>query len=250
MSRLFGRRRTAEGRDCNVERRTLKSRTPDMFFRATFSAHWYPGQVDHRNIESIVAQDLIERATQLSGQWYVEEFRTAHDCLNAELGRERDSQDGYFHGLTATVQLFLDAETQQIAQQQRYDRARVSRLRYLRDSLYSDPELILLDYLDRHPEKVPEVDIKAFQKLARSLRAGGQWWYPLLDALERLSSGTDPVCGEITAMTALLRAFKDAAPELIDKHGLQGLMTALLGDAMAGPDTEASARVSTSPPLH
>ncbi|MGW4807224.1 hypothetical protein [Kitasatospora sp. NPDC004272] len=220
MKRLFGRRRTRGRFTCVVERRPLRSRTPELFFRATFSAEWGPGTEDHRNIESLVARDLLERATPLSELWSVDEVRPAHDWLNAELGRGYDSSDGYYRGLTSKVQLFLDADTREAALQRRQDRARVQRLMYLRDALYSDPELLLLDYLERHPDELGTVDIRPFQQLARSVRTGNEWWYPALDALARLSSASDPVCGDATAMKALLKAFKEAAPELIDVYGL------------------------------
>ncbi|MGC0318962.1 hypothetical protein [Kitasatospora acidiphila] len=165
----------------------------------------------------------------------MEEIRAAEDCLNADLGQEFDYAGGYLNRLTATVQLYLDVDTRRAAEQARDDRARISRLRYLRTQLYSDPELLLLEYLDRHPDQLTTVAIQPFQQLARSLRVGGKWWYPLLDALEKLSSNTDPVCGEVTAMTALLKAFREAAPELIDRHSLNGLADALR-DGLAGPD--------------
>ncbi|MFE7529097.1 hypothetical protein ACFU7Y_25765 [Kitasatospora sp. NPDC057542] len=199
----------------------LGSLTPDLRFTATFSAEWWSGQDEHRNVESVVARDLLERAVKLSERWSVDEVRPAQDQLNAELGREYDSAHGYYRGLVATVQLFVDDDTAEVARQWRRDRARVQRMRYLKSILYSDPELLLLDHLERYPEDLGTVDVKPFQQLARTVRTGNASWYPLLDALARLSSASNPVCGDVTAMKAILKAVKEAAPELIELHGLR-----------------------------
>ncbi|MFI7099412.1 hypothetical protein ACIBK8_08645 [Streptomyces sp. NPDC050161] len=214
-----------------TEPRSLRSGTPGICFTAVFSARWSLGGSDHHTPEALVIDALVRLAGSITGNWEALDVRGAEDALNAALGRTGPIPDLPGSALSARVRLSLSAQARCDAEQYREDRDRVARLRYLKRHLYSDPEMVLLDHLERHPQDVKTVDIKDFQRLSRSLRVGGQWWYPLLDCLETLTAEAPTRHGDLLAMKLLLRAFKDTIPELIEKHDLQGLADLLLEDS-------------------
>ncbi|MFG2178488.1 hypothetical protein ACGFLS_07185 [Streptomyces abikoensis] len=196
-----------------------------------FTAGWTPGRTVHYAPEAVVITELVRRATAVTELWEAVELKGAEDAVNADLGRPTSLPGMPGSTLWGHVQLTLSAQARSDAEQYRVDRARVARLRYLKEHLYSDPEMLLLDHLDRHPQDIGTVDIATFQRLSRSLRVGGQWWYPLLDCLEALSSELPIRHGDRYAMKLLLKAFKDTLPELIDRHGLRELADEVLGES-------------------
>ncbi|WP_369354803.1 hypothetical protein [Streptomyces sp. cg2] len=214
-----------------TEPRTLRSGTPGVCFMAVFSARWSLGGRDHHTPEALVINELVRLAGSVTENWEALDMRSAEDALNAALGRSAPIPGLPGSALSAQVRLTLSAQARCDAEQYREDRNRVARLRYLKRNLYSDPEMVLLDYLERHPQDVKTVDIKDFQRLSRSLRVGGQWWYPLLECLETLTAEAPARHGDLLAMKLLLRAFKHTLPELIEKHDLQGLIDLLLDDS-------------------
>lgn len=229
--RLRFRRRPAYTELTFTEPRSLRSGTPGVRFTAVFTARWSLGGGDHRTPEALVINELVRLAGSLTEHWEALDVRGAEDALNAALGRPAPLPGLPGSELSARVRLTLGARARVEAERHREDRNRVARLRYLRKHLYSDPELVLLDHLERRPQDVTTVDIKDFQRLSRSLRVGGQWWYPLLDCLETLTAEAPGRHGDVLAMRLLLRAFKDTLPELIEQHDLQRLADLLTDDS-------------------
>jgi hypothetical protein len=75
--------------------------------------------------------------------------------------------------------------------------------------------MLLLDYIDGNPGKLAELpDLADFQRLALKISGGDRWWSQVLDVLERLSSEVSDEKGNLWAMTVLLGALKEAAPDL------------------------------------
>ncbi|MFD7662707.1 hypothetical protein [Streptomyces sp. NPDC059788] len=214
-----------------TEPRSLRSGTPGVCFTAVFSAQWSLGGEEHHTPEALVINELVRLAGSITEDWEALDARGAEDALNAALGRAAPIPDLPGSKLSARVRLTLSAQARCDAEQYRADRNRVARLRYLKSQLYSDPEMVLLDHLERHPQDVTTVDIKDYQRLSRSLRVGGQWWYPLLDCLETLTAEAPTRHGDLLAMKLLLRAFKDTIPELIEKNDLQELVDLLLKES-------------------
>ncbi|MEV5136711.1 hypothetical protein AB0K71_15195 [Streptomyces syringium] len=213
-----------------TEPRSLRSGTPGICFTATFSARWVPGGTGHHTPEAVVITELVRLAASITGNWEATDVRGAEDALNAVLGHPVPIPGIADSELSARARLTLSARARADAEQYREDRARVARLRYLKEHLYSDPEMVLLDHLERHPQDLRTADIKDFQRLSRSLRVGGQWWYPLLDCLETLSAELPDRHGDRLAMKLLLRAFKDTLPELIDRYQLREVVDQLLDE--------------------
>lgn len=219
-----------------VEPRTLSSATKDIPFKAVFSARWIlPGEADHYTPESVVITELMRISTPVTECWDALDSRGAEDALNATLSRPRPIHGLPDSELSARAQLTLSAQARADAEQYHEDRSRVARLRYLKEQLYSDPEMVLLEHLERRPDDIQSLDIKDFQRLSRSLRVGGSWWYPLLNCLEALSKELPKQHGDIIAMKLLLKAFKDTLPDLIDRHGLRDLADQLLKDSEPSP---------------
>ncbi|GEB53615.1 MULTISPECIES: hypothetical protein [Streptomyces] len=217
----WGRARRAEARwyECDFpEPRQLRSAVPGIPFDACFRASWQPGPEHHRNPEAAVADDLLRRAAEITSTCRPLNVAAAQDAVNAALGRPGTDRGACCSRLTATFQLSLSDRARAAAEQSEEDRQHVSRLRFLRRQLHSDPELLLLDHLDRHPDAVKEVDLRDFQRVARAVRSGSTTWYPLLDCLEQLSEriGDD----DFYAMKVLLKTFRETVPQLVQEHGL------------------------------
>ncbi|WP_143098988.1 hypothetical protein [Streptomyces sp. yr375] len=198
-------------------------------------------EADHYTPESMVITELVRMATSVTECWDALDSKGAEDALNSALGRPRPIHSLPDSELSARVQLTLSSQARADAEQYHEDRTRLARLRYLKEQLYSDPEMVLLDRLEQRPGDIETLDIKDFQRLSRSLRVGGTWWYPLLDCLEALSKELPRQHGDLIAMKLLLKAFKDTLPELIDRHGLQDLADQLLPGPELSPDSKKAA---------
>ncbi|MGW9426660.1 hypothetical protein ACWHA1_01735 [Streptomyces decoyicus] len=217
------------------EPRKLRSNTPGISFTAVFTARWEINTSDHYTAQSLAINQLVHLATSITKEWEATNSRGAEDAVNATLGFPVPITGMPKSKLSGRVSLSIGAQELTVAEQQRQDKARVARLRYLKEQLYSDPEMLLLEYLDQHPEALtlPSTDIRVFQRLSRSMRVGGEWWYPLLDCLEKISADLPEQRGDLYAMRLLLKAFKDAVPNLVDKHGLRAQIEGLLQE---GPE--------------
>ncbi|GAB2723183.1 hypothetical protein [Kitasatospora kifunensis] len=218
------------------EPRPLRSQEAGIKFSAVFSASWLPGAAPHRDLDALVITDLVRRAEDFTCHWAPEDALSAQDAVNAALGRPARIPEADICSLTAQVRIHLTEEAAAEMRGRRADRARVARLRFLKYHLHSDPELLLLDHLERHPQDVLTVDVMRFQRLSRSLRTGGAEWYPLLDCLEKLCSKDSPHHNDIYAMKMLLRALRETVPELIDHHGLGGKVELLLNSPTVESD--------------
>lgn len=93
--------------------------------------------------------------------------------------------------------------------------AQVERLRFLKRELYSDPSMLLLDYLDKNPSRLTDPpDLARFQHLALKVSNGERWWCWVLDVLDKLSSEVSDKDGNLWVMNVLVRALKQGAPDL------------------------------------
>jgi hypothetical protein len=198
------------------EVRLLESRTPGVPFRMNGSVRWMSGKASHPRLEALVRDVTTSRAQAIAVRRYADDVYGAEDAINADLGSGNVEDTLYYSGLTAIVALDVpDQEDMANSRNYRDSLARVERLRFLKDQLYSDPSMLLLDYIDRNPGKLDEVpDLAGFQRLALKISGGERWWCQVLDVLERLSSEVSDERGNLWAMTLLLGALKEAAPDL------------------------------------
>ncbi|MDH6136226.1 hypothetical protein P3T37_005645 [Kitasatospora sp. MAA4] len=236
----FRFRREPERMRCDYpEHRRLPSNLSTATFVAIFSASWQPSRsaVPYEGQKAAIALGLREIAKGATGLWAPEDVAPAQDAANAALGVPVDRPELGVRGLTGTVRLWLTEEAAAAARQHRADHARVARLRFLKAHLYNDPELLLLDHLERRPQDVRDAGIvKEFQKVARSIRVGGEIWYPLLEALEEMSTKGAIADADIYAMRVVLKVLREAMPELIDRHGLGAQAELLLDGFGEEPD--------------
>jgi hypothetical protein len=148
---------------------------------------------------------------------------SAQDAINADLGMKHRCDNRLYSNVTARITLDLSRQARADAMEYRHSIAHVERLHFLRQQLYSDPAMLLIDYLDKHPEQETPPDIARFQRLATSVTMGDRWWSRVLDALEKLSPRDQDRDGNLFVMNVLISTLKAAAPELIERHQLDEL---------------------------
>ena len=118
---------------------------------------------------------------------YADDIRGAEDAINANLVASCNKQTAYFSALMATITLGLSEQDIANSREYRDSFARVERLRFLKRELYSDPSMLLLDYLDKNPGELAEPpDLARFQQLALKVSNGERWWCRILDVLDKL----------------------------------------------------------------
>jgi hypothetical protein len=198
-----------------LEPRRLDSRTPGVAFEMTGSAQWKPGRTSHRDIEAVICNVVVHRAQAIAAQRYGDDIRSAQDAINADLSICRRERSPHYSSLAATVTLRLSKQNMTSALEFRDSLARIERLRFLKQQLYSDPSMLLLDYLDRNPEKLDEPpDFARFQQLALRVSNGDRWWCRTLDILDKISSEVPDEHGNLYVMKVLSDALQDAAPDI------------------------------------
>lgn len=200
----------------------LPSNTDGADFDARFSAQYLSGRTFHGDRASLVRHHLLREARLIARDWRADEAHAAQDAINACFGKPRDCPDDFYRKLTAHVELRASADARQAAAQARDDEARIERLRYLRTALYTDPTLLVIEHLDRHPET--EIDhgrIEHLRRLADELRHGERWWAPLMTAWNELAQHTSDTPGAAReAMTVLHNAIQRLDATLALRHNL------------------------------
>jgi hypothetical protein len=211
------RSRTQETHFCEV--RLLESRTPGMPFRMSGSAQWVSGKLMHPRIEALVRDTVTSKAQEIAAGRYADDVHGTEDAINSNLGPGNIQDTLYYSGITAAITLArLDEQDIANSRKFRESLAQIERLRFLKDQLYSDPSMLLLDYIDRNPGKLAEIpDLASFQHLALKVSNGDRWWCQVLHVLEMLSAEVSDEKGNLWAMTVLLGALKEAAPDLFSR---------------------------------
>ncbi|WP_189329462.1 hypothetical protein [Actinoplanes ianthinogenes] len=115
----------------------------------------------------------------------------------------------------------MGAVERQAAIQTREDARRIERLHRLKAALYSDPSLLVVDFLDRNPNlQITAQDIDRFRKLAHDLRHQEQWWWPVMSAWSDLALQTNSPEAALHVMEALRRAILGLNRELAVRKGV------------------------------
>lgn len=200
------------------EPRLLESRTPGVAFEMTGSAWWKPCRTSHPAVETVVRETVFRRAQAIASDRYADDLRGAQDAINANLGTRCHKRSHLYSRLTAQVTLRLSNRGMSRSLEYRESVARVERLRFLKNELYSDPSMLLLDHLDRNPGKLTDPpDPASFQRLALMVSNSDQWWCRILHVLDRLSSEISDKNGNFYAMSVLFTALQEAAPDLFNE---------------------------------
>jgi hypothetical protein len=204
------------------EPRLLDSRTPGVAFEMTGSIQWKPRRASHLDIEAVVCDAVFCRAQAIAIKRYADDIRGAQDAINAELGYNRHERTSCYSRLIATVTLRLNKRDMANSLEYRNSVAQIERLRFLRKQLYSDPSMLLLDYLDKNPEKLVEPpDLAKYQQLALRISSGERWWCQVLEVLDKLSSKVSDQDGNSYVLKVFFASLKEAAPDLFDQHQLE-----------------------------
>ena len=198
------------------ETRLLESRTPGVPFQMSGSAWWKRRRIRYPDVQAAVLDAVCHEAQDIAITRYADDFRGAQDAINANLGVIQRSRNTHFYSaLTAKVTLTLSNEAAADALAYRHSVAYVKRLRFLREQLYSDPAMLMLDHLEKNPGKADDElpDMAHFQRLAMKISNGERWWCRILDAMDRLAPHTTDQNGNLLAMDVLIRVLKEAAPD-------------------------------------
>ncbi|MFF5010868.1 hypothetical protein ACFY3G_49795 [Streptomyces phaeochromogenes] len=185
--------------------RLLASATPGIPFEATYTLRWRPTLRHHANLEDLVRTGIHQKAAETAARWDASDLPAAQDALNAVLGAPHES-NRYYRVLAAQVVLRLSPGARERLAQRTADTERVRRLQFLKAHLYDHPGLVVLDRLENHPERLPDEEAAALQRLARMIKTCDQWWYPLLEQWEQLGDGFNDTGKQQLAMLALLNA--------------------------------------------
>ncbi|WP_329316253.1 hypothetical protein OG723_40355 [Streptomyces sp. NBC_01278] len=179
-----------------------------MHFEATFTIEWRPALRPRPNLEDLVLSQTLDRAGAVARMFEAVEVRNAQDTINAELGTLEHTRATGYRCLAARAELTLSESTQEDLAQQRADEARIRRLKFLRTNLYEQPDLFLLDRIERHGDSPGAQHVAEWQRLARWIVAANAWWQPLLEQWEAIGKGFDDIEMQNRAMLALCESVK------------------------------------------
>lgn len=198
------------------EPRLLDSRTPGVAFEMTGSAYWKARKKRHPDIEAVIRDTVTKRAQAIASVRYADDVHGAQDAINAALGTGHHERNRYYSNLTGRITLQLNKQGMANALEYRATVARLERLHFLKKQLYSDPSMLILDYLENHPQELTgPPDLDHFQRLALKISNGEEWWCRILDVLDKLSANVPEGDGNLFAMNVLIATLKTAAPDLL-----------------------------------
>jgi hypothetical protein len=191
----------------SAQPRRLASATPGIAFEAIVTAWWLPrGRGRHLNLEELVRHDVTTAAGDLAQYLKATDLPAAQDAINAAVGRPDPTTNAHYRLVKVDVLLSLSAASREILSQRQADNERIRRLRFLKEHLYDDPALVVLDRLEHHAERPTDNEIEYIQRLARSLQANESWWRPLLEQWEQLGEGFANTEMQHRAMQAILNS--------------------------------------------
>ncbi|MGX1116094.1 hypothetical protein RKD37_001457 [Streptomyces ambofaciens] len=188
--------------------RMLRCATPGINFEATFTIEWRPALRTRLNLEDLVVSQTLARASEVAQLFPAVEVRTAQDTINAELGAPEHTRATGYRCLAARVELALSESSREDLAQQQADEARVRRLRFLRRNLYEQPDLLVLDRIEKQGDWPGAQQVAEWQRLARWMVAADEWWQPMLDQWEKVGQGFNDIELQNRAMLALCDALQ------------------------------------------
>ncbi|MGW1693445.1 hypothetical protein [Streptomyces sp. NPDC002399] len=189
----------------SAQPRRLTSATPGIPFEATLSAWWKPRRRSrHLNIEELVRHDITAIACEQAQRLEATDLPAAQDAINAAVGDPDPRSNTHYRLVKVEVLLNLSKESREVLAQRQADTERIRRLHFLKERLYDDPALVVLDRLEHRSERPTDDEVEYIQRLARSLRANESWWHPLLEQWEQLGEGFSDAEMHRRAMAAIL----------------------------------------------
>ncbi|MEU7770579.1 hypothetical protein AB0C44_04545 [Micromonospora taraxaci] len=197
----------------------LETRTEHVLLEADFTATVRTGRT-HADLDALVRSRLHALAFSVTSRLQPVFVRQAQDEINGLLGQPKDCPDGFYRDLVGNVQLHLPDEVAADLAKQREDAARLRRLRFLKENIFSDPSFVAIELFERNPVGGPELDslLKRASEMALKLRSFDDWWAPLLLAWGDLAQKMQSPAEADVAMRVLLRAISDLDSSLIRNY--------------------------------
>ncbi len=158
--------------------------------------------------------DLYAATWLVAASHDADQAQVAEDEMNSAIGAGLNSPHGYYRDLVATIRLKIDGDGAEAAAALRADQRRVRQLQQLKSLLYSDPTLMLIDHVERHPELTDPSQMAArldgYRALADQLVQHDDWWRPIAAAWNALAvrANTNP---------AAARMVQDSIIEVIEE---------------------------------
>lgn len=205
------------------EPRRLPSATSGVDFTANITAQYRHGRRPHNNREELVCFRVMTIARKIAVKWEADDRGAAQDEINACLGESLDCPQGFYRKLTGHAELLINRKAHENAIRAREDRVHVERLRYLKAALYTDPSLLVVEYLDQNRNQINVIDvgnIDKFRLLADRLREVEQWWSPIMTAWNELAANTSSKEGIEEAMKVIGDSIRRLDSKLARRHGL------------------------------
>lgn len=205
------------------EPRRLPSATSGVDFTANITAQYRHGRKTHNNREELVCFRVMALARKIAVKWEADDRAAAQDEINAYLGEPLDCPQGFYRKLIGHAELLMSRKAHENAIRAREDRVHVERLHYLKAALYTDPSLLVVEYLDQNRDHISDIDvgnIDKFRLLAGRLREAEQWWSPIMTAWNELAANTSSREGIEEAMKVLNDSIRRLDSKLATRHGL------------------------------
>ncbi|WP_130440763.1 hypothetical protein [Streptomyces sp. BK239] len=157
----------------------------------------------------MVRHDVTTTAARVASRLEAYDLPFAQDAINAALGSPARAKVDHYRLTKVDVLLSLSAASREILAQRQADNERVRRLRFLKQHLYDDPALVVLDRMEHHPERLKSDEVEYIQRLARSLQANESWWRPLFEQWQALGEGFSDTEMQHRAMRALRKSLEE-----------------------------------------
>lgn len=190
---------------------------------ANITVQYRHGRKAHNSREELVRFQVMTIARNIAEKWEADDRLAAQDEINAWLGEPRDCPQGFYRKLTGHAELLMTPKAYENAIRAREDRAHVERLRYLKTALYTDPSLLVVEYLDLNRDHIGTIDVGSvdrFRQIADRLREAEQWWSPLMAAWNELAANTRSREGIEEAMKILNDSIRRLDARLASRHQL------------------------------
>lgn len=195
--------------------RRLPSATEGIDFTAMVEVVWRPRRRREPNLHDSMRADVVETASQASIKCTAYDLRAAENFVNAQLAAWAGTPPSRYRRISPRVSLSLSEGAADVLAQRRADEERVRRLTFLKTSLYSDPALVVLEYLERNPGQTGDELIKRYLHALGLINSSGQWWAPLLEGGEALAqrlSAHDLAYMLMRALTATISELTQEEP--------------------------------------
>lgn len=202
---------------------SVRSKTDGQFFNIYADVEYRRGRKRHINLEALVRRDVLQACERLAVECDADEGRRLADLLNADFGLPKSCADGCYVDLVAWMRVSANAEAIRAAVEIRADRARLARLKILKDSLYADPALFVIMRAEACPELVVDKNlIRQAWDLSVALKASEGWWGPLMSAWSELAGSFSTEESASAALNILVDAIRRMDRRLAEKFGLAG----------------------------